>query len=551
MAGRVAVIGAGSSGVTAVKCLLEAGFTDVVCYERRDVIGGLWYYKETAAQWKDESCVNRATVINTSKEFMAFSDYPMPDYYPNFCHNADVEDYFQDYCRHFGVDKYIKFNSEVMYLKKHSSYQSTGKWEIRIKDHKTGKEILEVFDFVIVANGHHGTPNLPTFPGQESFQGVTMHSKDFKDVRSVKSSRAVVVGIGNSGGDIAVELSKYTKVFLSTRRGAWILNRLEANGLPWDFYYHSRLLRILLHLLPRSYMNSKRKAILNQRFNHDLYHLTPLHEPDATHPTVNDELPNRIAAGMVKVKPNIKSFSAKGVTFEDGTYEDDIDLVVFATGYNVEYPFIDKDVVQVRQNKVELYQYMWLPELPKQTIAFLAVCQPLGAMFPIAEMQSRLAARVFKEEVKLPPPACMKKDICAKEKAMRRRYIDTQRHTIQVDWLPYMDELATVVGCKPNLFKLLVTDPRLFWRVLTGPGVPYQFRLHGPNPWPGARQAIFTVIDRIKKPFNTRPLPTKKTSKTKTIVLVSLGVALVGAALLYVKERDIELWKDWNIGVFT
>ncbi|KAK6965540.1 dimethylaniline monooxygenase [N-oxide-forming] 5, partial [Biomphalaria glabrata] len=92
MAGRVAVIGAGSSGVTAVKCLLEAGFTDVVCYERRDVIGGLWYYKETAAEWKDESCVNRATVINTSKEFMAFSDYPMPDYYPNFCHNADVRD---------------------------------------------------------------------------------------------------------------------------------------------------------------------------------------------------------------------------------------------------------------------------------------------------------------------------------------------------------------------------------------------------------------------------------------------------------------------------
>ncbi|KAH9514067.1 Cyclopentanone 1,2-monooxygenase (CPMO) [Bulinus truncatus] len=543
MTGRVAVIGAGSSGITAVKNLLEAGFTDIVCFERRDVIGGLWYFKDTPARWKDESSVNRSTVINTSKEFMAFSDYPMPDYYPNFCHNSDVEDYFLDYCKHFGVDKYIKFNNEVMYLKKHSTYDSTGKWEVKTKDHQTGQETVEVYDFVIVANGHHGAPHLPSFPGLDKFKGVTMHSKEFKDIRSVTGSRAVVVGIGNSGGDVSVELSKYMKVFLSTRRGAWILNRLVQNGLPWDYSYHCRLSRFLMSFMPRSYKNEKRKSLLNQKFCHDLYHLTPVHEPDATHPTVNDELPNRIAAGMIKVKPNIQSFTEKGVAFEDGTFEDNIDLVVFATGYKVEYPFIDKDVVQVRQNKVDLYKYMWLPELTKQTIAFLAVCQPLGAMFPIAEMQSRLAARVFKGEVKLPSSKNMMKDIRAKENANRCRYVDSQRHTIQVDWLPYMDELATLVGCKPNLFKLLLTDPCLYWRVLTGPGVPYQYRLHGPNAWPGARQAIFTVIDRIEKPFNTRSLPKKKSTKAKRIIVLSLGVVALASTMYFVKEKNIDLFQ--------
>ncbi|XP_059164234.1 flavin-containing monooxygenase 5-like [Physella acuta] len=396
MSGRVGIIGGGSSGITAVKNLLDAGFSDVVCYERRDVIGGLWCFKENTSTWKDESCVNRSTVINTSKEFMAFSDYPMPDYYPNFCHNEDVEAYFLDYSQHFGVDKYIQRNTEVMYLKKHSSYNSTGRWEMRLKNHKTGQETTEVFDFIIVANGHHGAPNLPSIPGLDKFKGKTMHSKEFKDVRSVEGKKAVVLGIGNSGGDISVELSKYMKVFLSTRRGAWILHRLADNGLPLDVFFHVRLSYYIQSWLPRSYRIKLMKDKLNQKFCHDLYHLTPVHEPDATHPTVNDELPNRIAAGMVKVKPNIQSFTEKGVTFEDGTHEEEIDLVVFATGYKVEYPFIEKGVLEVRHNKVELYKYMWLPDLPKQTIAFLAVCQPLGAMFPIAELQSRLAARVFK-----------------------------------------------------------------------------------------------------------------------------------------------------------
>ncbi|CAL1541313.1 unnamed protein product [Lymnaea stagnalis] len=544
MSYRVGVIGAGSTGVTAVKNFLEAGFSDIVCFERRDVIGGLWYFKEDTARWEDESCVNRATVINTSKEFMAFSDYPMPDYYPNFCHNTDVLNYFVDYCKHFGVDKYIRYNTEVMQLKKHNSYSSTGRWELRLKDHKTGQETNEVFDFIVVANGHHGVPNMPVFPGQDKFEGKIIHSKEFKDVKSIDGEKAVVLGIGNSGGDVAVELSKYMKVFLSTRRGAWILNRIVDNGLPFDVFYHVRLTTFLQRWMPRSYKNAMLKKMMNQRFCHDFYRLSPVHEPDATHPTLNDELPNRIAAGRVKVKPNIRCFTEKGVSFEDGTHEDGIDLVVFATGYKVEYPFIDKEIVEIRHNKVDLYKYMWLPELPKQTIAFLAVCQPLGAMFPIAELQSRLAAQVFKGAVAMPSANDMKKDIAAKQRELKSRYVDTERHTIQVDWLPYMDELASMMGCKPNMFRLLVTDPSLFWRVLTGPGVPYQFRLNGPNPWPGARQAIFTVMDRIQKPFETRQLPKRKNTSSWKRYFLLITLLSAGAATAYIfRDKNPDLLK--------
>uniref|UniRef100_A0A0B7AC33 Flavin-containing monooxygenase n=1 Tax=Arion vulgaris TaxID=1028688 RepID=A0A0B7AC33_9EUPU len=545
MSGRVVVIGAGSSGIAAVKCFQDAGFSDIVCYERRDVVGGLWYFKENSASWADEACVNRSTVINTSKEFMCYSDYPMPDHYPNFCHHRDVEAYFQDYCKHFGINKYIQHNIEVVSLRKHNSYNSTGRWELKLKDHKSGQESTEVFDFVLVANGHHGEASIPNFPGQEKFKGVTMHSKEFKDLRSVDGKRAIVVGIGNSGGDCSVELSKYMKVFLATRRGAWILNRLVKNGMPWDYTFHTRFSTFVTKWLPRSYRNKIWKAQLNERFDHDLYRMTPVHEPDSTHPTVNDELPNRIAAGMVIVKPNIRSFTEKGVVFDDGSFEDDIDVVVFATGYKVGYSFIDKSVLDIKSNKVEMFRNMFVPDLPKQTIAFLAVVQPLGAMFPLAEIQSRLAALVFKGDVKLPSPAVMKKDIQAHTSALQNRYIQTERHTIQVDWLPFMDEVAVLAGCKPSLLKLLFTDPVLFYYVAFGPGVPYQYRLHGPNPWPGARNAILTTLYRVKKPFETRTIPNnsrhKSTSWFKLLLLTSATAVALTFGVQYLKESNVNV----------
>ncbi|XP_035829107.1 flavin-containing monooxygenase 5 [Aplysia californica] len=543
MSGKLAIIGAGSSGVTATKTFLEAGFTDITCFERRDVLGGLWHFIEREGLWEDESSVNRSTVINTSKEFMAFSDYPMPDWYPNFCHNLDVEVYFKDYAEHFGVTKHIRYNTEIMSLKKHSSFDSTGRWELRCKDHKSGEEKNEVFDFVLVCNGHHGAPHRPSFPGLDTFKGQVMHSKEFKDVRGHEGKNALVVGIGNSGGDCAVELSKYSKVYLSTRRGAWVLNRLTANGMPWDVDYHCRRRAMIAPWLPVSYKHKKIKQQLTERFDHDFYGMTPDHPPGSTHPTVNDELPNRIAAGMIKVKSNVRSFSEKGVTFDDGTYHD-VELVVLCTGYKIEYPFIDKSILDIKRNRITMYKNMFLPDLKHQTIAFLAVIQPLGSVFPIAEMQSRVAARVFKGELKLPSASEMKREIDDAYKAMRKRYVDTARHTIQVDWLPFMDELAEMVGCKPNLLKYLFTDPRLFWALFNGPGVPYQYRLEGPDAWPGARHAILTTMDRVRKPFQTRKVEKSSSSSSGFSSLVFVATLLAGAATYayyYIKRNNVEL----------
>ncbi|GFS27501.1 dimethylaniline monooxygenase [N-oxide-forming] [Elysia marginata] len=191
-------------------------------------------------------------------------------------------------------------------------FVGVGCWEIKSLDHRNGQELVEVFNFVLVTVGHHGNPNIPNFTGLDRFKGEVIHSKEFKHALGFVDKRVCVVGIGNSGGDIAAELSKYSQVFLSTRRGVWIRQRLSVAGMPWDYTFHSRFRLWLHNLIPRKLSNYILKKQLNHKVDHDLYCLKPQNEPDATHPTVNDELPNRIACGMVRVKSNIRRFTETG-----------------------------------------------------------------------------------------------------------------------------------------------------------------------------------------------------------------------------------------------
>jgi dimethylaniline monooxygenase (N-oxide forming) len=135
---------------------------------------------------------------------------------------------------------------------------------------------------------------------------------------------------------------------------------------------------------------------LNKRFDHAKFSLQPNHSPMAQIPTVNDDLPNRIISGSVIVKPNVKKLTKTGVEFEDGTFEDDIDVVFLATGYRFGFPFMGKSILEVDNNKVELYKNMFPPDLEKHTLACIGLIQPLGAFMPILEQQSRLFARVLR-----------------------------------------------------------------------------------------------------------------------------------------------------------
>ncbi|KAL7397818.1 hypothetical protein ABVT39_028357 [Epinephelus coioides] len=526
MTRRVAVVGGGSSGLACIKCCLDEGL-EPVCFESSDDIGGLWRFKENPEP--DRASIYHSVIINTSKEMMCFSDFPIPGHFPNYMHNSLIMDYFRMYADHFQLTKHIRFNTKVLQVKQRSDFSHSGQWDVEIEN-KDGNKERHIFDAVMICIGHHCQPNLPLhdFPGIDTFTGKYFHSRDYKTPEEWRDKKVVVIGIGNSGGDIAVELSRVTKqLYLSTRRGAWIVNRVGDNGLPLDLRLN-RVLDFVRKILPFGVFCGLAERVLNQRFDHALYNLKPKHRLFSQHPTINDELPNRILSGTVQVKPNICRFQGSSVEFEDGSVVEDVDLVVFATGYKFSFPFLASHVVSVSQNKASLYKYVFPPEMDRPTLAIIGLVQPLGAIMPISEMQARWATRVFKGCIKLPSMASMLKDVECKKETMARRYVTSQRHTIQVDYVNHMDEIAELVGVRPNFLKLLLTDPRLGLTVMFGPSTPYQYRLKGPGKWAGARQAILTQWERVAEPMQTRPCcdPEPKRSFMWPLILSASAVGL-------------------------
>jgi len=186
---KVAVIGAGACGLPAIKCCLDEGL-DVVCFERENDIGGLWNYK--AKPRSDQSTVLRSTVTNACKEVMSFSDFPMPTEFRMFLRHDRLLEYFRLYADEFGLLRYIRFRTEVTDVRRAADFESSGCWQVTSRKRSEGgsdddddddvepETKTEVFNAVLVCNGHDTKQFVPHFDGQESFAGNILHSHDYR-----------------------------------------------------------------------------------------------------------------------------------------------------------------------------------------------------------------------------------------------------------------------------------------------------------------------------------------------------------------------------------
>ncbi|GBM69912.1 Dimethylaniline monooxygenase [N-oxide-forming] 5 [Araneus ventricosus] len=496
---RIAIIGAGPSGLTAIKCCKEEGFIPV-CYELTGALGGLWRYHEEDID--GVSSLMRTTIINTSKEMSAYSDFPPPEEFPNFMHNRKMLEYIMLYAKAFDLLRHIRYHLEVTKIEPCKDNEDNGRWTVTLRSTQTETISREKFDGVMVCTGHHVYPNIPTFPGEQIFKGTIMHTHSLKTCERFDGQRILIVGIGNSAADAAVDCASVAEqVYLSTRRGSWVMGRTGQDGKPYDLELLRRRNLFLLKFLP---FGLQCKFLENRlTFDHATYNLKPEHRILSAHPTMNDALPNCILSGKVIVKGDIERFEENGVVFAGEKSTTEVDSVILATGYEIKFPFLESSVISVKNNRVHLYKRIIPPNLKHPNLAFIGLIQPLGGFFPIAEMQCRWFVQILAGKLKLPAKKEMEKDIESKNRANNKRFVDTARHTIESDWLPYLDELAEMFGAKPNFLRLAVTDPKLFWTCFNGPCLPYQFRLQGPHSWPEARKAILTSEERVYAPFNS------------------------------------------------
>ncbi|XP_070817067.1 flavin-containing monooxygenase 5-like [Chaetodon trifascialis] len=526
MVQKVAVIGAGISGLTSIKACLDEGL-EPTCFESSHDIGGLWRFKDNPEPGRAN--IYFSVIINSSKERMAFSDFPPPAHFPNNMHHSEMLQYLRLYAQAFKLLRHICFQTTVVSVRQRPDFAVTGQWEVETEKTE-GQRETRVFDAVLVCTGHFTRPHLPLgdFPGIESFEGRYFHSWDYRNSDGMQGKRVVVIGIGSSGGDIAVDISRVAeKVYLATRSGAWVVSRVGDGGLPVDMLGTSRMNMMLQNLCP-SWSARKLEKKVNKVFDHGLYGLKPKHGIFAQNAVVSDDLPARIIAGRVQVKPNVKEFCGSSVVFADGSIVHKVDEVVFATGYNYSFPFLPSALQAKSGYRLRLYMHVFPPALARPTLAVIGFVHGLGSITPLAEMQARWATRVFKGLTDLPSQEKMQEEVDKDTETMHERYACSERTPIQVDYIPYLDSVAEQVGVRPNVLWLLIKDPRLALQVLLGPCTSYQYRLTGPGQWAGAREAILTQWERVYQPFRTRVLPEPETSSPKqSIVVIFSGAVLL------------------------
>jgi len=417
----VCLIGAGSSGIAVAKALHEQG-VPFDCIEASDRLGGNWVFGNRNGM----SAAYRDLHINTSRDRMAYSDFPMPADYPDYPHHAQIAAYFDTYVDHFGFRDHIIFDTRVTAVVRGAD----GVYTVTTDD-----GVVCEYDVVLVANGHHWDARWPepAFPGSDSFDGLQLHAHEYIDSTIFEGKNVVVLGMGNSAMDIAVEASYVAKdTYLAARRGAWIVPKYLF-GRPSDQLKND----------PRIPFKIRQKAMqrIVRLYTGDLtqYGLPkPDHEFGEAHPTVSGRILDRIQHGRVRPKPNIKALDGEHVEFVDGTRAP-VDVVVYCTGYKITFPFFGEELVAAPDNHIELFRRVFHPQYAD--LGFIGLLQPLGSVMPLAEAQGRWLGEYLRGRYALPSGGDLQADIRADQTAMHKRYVASKRHTIQVDFEDYLWQL--------------------------------------------------------------------------------------------------------------
>lgn len=418
---RVAVVGCGAAGLAATKELSQAGL-DVTCFEKADRLGGIWAFENSSGL----SPCYRTLHLNTSRARTEYRDFPMPADWPDFPSHWHIARYFEDYVDHFGFRDRIRFETGVDHARR-----SDGAWELALS---TGD--VERFDALVVANGHNWHPRLPDPPYPGEFAGREMHAHDFRDNEGFTGRRVMVVGMGNSAMDIAVESSWVAeRTFLSVRGGSHVVPKYLF-GQPADQITSPAMARLpwqvrqpLSHLLLRLAVGRVTKYGLPK----------PDHGLLQDHPTISDTILHRITHGEVAPKPGIERFDGDSVVFVDGSSER-IDTIVWATGYQVAIPFLDPALLSHPVEQLPLYKRIFSLDHPD--LFFIGLIQSTGSAIPIVEQQSKVVAERLTGAYALPSEADQRRD-CARARAYAvRRYGERKRPAMRIDFDAYMREIV-------------------------------------------------------------------------------------------------------------
>ena len=317
---RYALIGAGPAGLAGARNLRRFGI-DFDGFESAAEVGGLWNIDNP------RSTMYESAHLISSRTTTQFSEFPMPEGTPDYPGHAHLRRYFAEFAREFDLAEHFRFTTEVVSVK-----PVGGMWEVAWRDGAgTGSAI---YDGVILANGTLSTPSVPNFDG--SFSGELLHSSAYTSPDIFHGKRVLIIGAGNSGCDIAVDAVHHAaSVDLSVRRGYYFVPKYLF-GRPADTLNQGRPLPARI----KQWIDTRVLRLFTGdpvRFGFP----KPNYRIYESHPIVNTLVLQHLGQGDLRIRPDVDHFDGHTVHFVDGT-SGDYDLVMLATGYVLDYPFLDR-----------------------------------------------------------------------------------------------------------------------------------------------------------------------------------------------------------------
>ena len=498
----VCVVGAGMSGLVAIKELLDEGHR-VTCLERASKEGGNFNYP-TGVAYDSMS-------LTVSQYHMAFSCFPPPlDQERRFWSREEYATYLHDFAMQFGLFTHIRFNTDVVQIQR----LTPEKFHVTSHDKQTDTDTVTAFDAVAICSGAHAVhiPRMPEFEGADEFRGEIQHSVHYRTPEPFRGKHVVCVGFGETAADVTAQIAEVAaSCWVSFRRYPAVLQRYYGpqrhtndayitrlqGSLP-RFVFNRQLLRNAQHTLEAP----EDKTSLHERLLAEwtLKCGTPSHQSLQK----NDDFVESILTGKLQVKPcGIEHLEEDRVVFTDGSRLQ-ADVLMCCTGYEEgkppSYLIEGIDIAEVRQ----LYKHVFHPDLGER-VAFIGWARPAQGGIPAcSEMQSRYFALLCSGKRTLPEQGELRRLIAQDREAEERAFYARRSQGTLCSYTSYMDSVAVLVGCRPRLRDFLF-KPRLAYHLLCGANIPTAYRLRGPHADPEMAQR---VILRLPIAHSSRELVT-------------------------------------------
>ncbi|KAF2704062.1 putative dimethylaniline monooxygenase [Pleomassaria siparia CBS 279.74] len=517
----VAVIGAGTCGLSMLKTLREDGFK-VTLFERRKQVGGLWAYTDDTSM----TTALLSTRALISKYTCGMSDYPMPDKYPSHLTSTQFQEYIESYAKHFDLLKDVVFGASV---KKAFRTKDDTKWRLEISIDGEAKE--EEFDKVAFCHGYQTQPVMPDYEGKEKFEGTLMHAQQFRSADDFSGKIVIVVGMSATVSDIINNLLPVaSKVYMSHRRGGYILPTWR-NGTPLDLtitWRRRQMGAFLQRNLPGVAAWSADagcKFIMSNIWGKldPAWRILPSPPITLSIPGASNTLIPLLREGKITSLHGIKRFTGpRSVELNDGSILTDIDAVICGTGYSANFdvaPFLERSRPQNYggPDLVRLWMNMFPPRYADSMALLCHSAFGKNNGFSFNDVQAMAVSNIFRNVHPLPSLAAMKARIDAHHEwlAQRWRLEAPGFDPSAVRTWEFQDFLHDVAGTgMENLgwgwkgWKFWFKDPKMSYMMNNGIETAHAFRFFETGKrkrWEGARDAII----RVNKAVEVFPLKDK------------------------------------------